>query len=416
MAGACAQAYTLVRTFTATDQCGNATSRVHSIEVVFTDSTAPVFVEALPESSITVECDAVPEAVTLTATDDCQDMVVQFTETVIPGSCDNEYTLEREWVAADDCGNETTHLQVVQVEDNTAPVLLSGASDLEVQCDGEGNPDELGPWLESGGGAVVSDNCGDVVWTNNLAGYMVTCGGNAAITVRFTATDACGHTVTTTATFSVVDTIVPEWNEALPPSYMEVECGSAPEAAVLTVTDNCGFIPVEFNETVGYAACPGDYTITRTWYAEDPCGNSVSHEQVIQVTDTEAPVIDIPADMTRGECSDEHPFEEVTVEDNCTTDPYFEVQVDTLPGSCPNNFVIQRRFVAADDCGNVSQASQFITVVDTTAPAFVEEIPAEELTVECQDLEPAAVLTAVDNCDARFCGRQLRGNPRGRIL
>ena len=97
-----------------------------------------------------------------------------------------------------------------------------------------------------------------------------------------------------------------------------------------------------------------------------------------------------------------HPFEEVTVEDNCTSDPYFEVRVDTLPGSCPNNFVIQRRFVAADDCGNVSQASQFITVVDTTPPAFVEEIPAEELTVECQDLEPAAVLTAVDNCDAGF--------------
>ena len=149
---------------------------------MFTDSTAPVFVEALPESSIRTECDAVPEAVTLTAMDDCQAVVVQFTETLIPGSCDNEYTLERLWVAADDCGNETTHLQVVQVEDNTAPVLLGSASDLEVQCDGEGNPDELGPWLESGGGAVVSDNCGDVVWTNNLAGYMVTCGGNAAIT------------------------------------------------------------------------------------------------------------------------------------------------------------------------------------------------------------------------------------------
>ena len=56
--------------------------------------------------------------------------------------------------------------------------------------------------------------------------------------------------------------------------------------------------------------------------------------------------------------------------DNCTADPYLEVRVDTLPGSCPNN-QIQRRFVAADDCGNVSQASQFITVVDTTAPAFV---------------------------------------------
>ena len=61
--------------------------------------------------------------------------------------------------------------------------------------------------------------------------------------------------------------------------------------------------------------------------------------------------------------------------DNCTSDPYLEVRVDTLPGSCPNNFVIQRRFVTADDCGNVEQASQFITIVDTTPPAFVEAIP-----------------------------------------
>ena len=40
----CPQSYTLVRTFTATDQCGNATDpRVQTIEVV--DTTAPLFVE-----------------------------------------------------------------------------------------------------------------------------------------------------------------------------------------------------------------------------------------------------------------------------------------------------------------------------------------------------------------------------------
>ena len=251
---------------------------------------------------------------------------------------------------------------------------------------------------------VVTENCGDVVWSNNLAGYMVTCGGNAAITVRFTATDACGHTVTTTATFSVVDTIVPEWNEAVPPELhgggmwvCSRACGADGDRQLWIQ------IPVDFNETVGYAACPGNYTITRSWHAGGCLRQlGVTHEQMIQVTDTEAPVIDHSCRRDRAECSDESAFEEVTVEDNCTADPYFEVQVDTLPGSCPNNFVIQRRFVAADDCGNVSQASQFITVVDTTPPAFVEEIPAEELTVECEDLEPADILTAVDNCDAGF--------------
>ena len=395
--GDCAQSFTLVRTFVAIDQCGNETDpRVQTIEV--TDTTAPVFVEVLPEAALTVECDNIPEAAVLTATDDCQTIVMQFTETVIPGACDNEYTLLREWVAADDCGNETNHVQTITVEDNTAPVVVSEASDLLVECDGEGNATELGPWLASGGGAVVVENCGDVTWTNNLAGYAVTCGGNAAITVRFTATDACGNTATTTATFTVVDTIDPEWNEELPPEYMEVECGFAPDAAVLTVTDNCGEIPVEFNETIGYAACPGNYTITRSWSAEDACGNSVAHAQVIQVTDTQAPVLTIPEDYM-AECSDDHPFEDAIVVDNCTSDPYLEVRVDTLPGACSNNFVIQRRFVTADDCGNVEQASQFITIVDTTPPAFVEDLPEAEVTVECQDLQSAATLTASDNCD-----------------
>ena len=399
LAGDCPQSYTLVRTFTATDQCGNATDpRVQTIEVV--DTTAPVFVEdvAALAADLTVECDNIPDAEVFTATDDCQSIVVQFAETVTPGVCDNEYTLRREWIAEDDCGNASSHIQTIVVEDNTAPVVVSEANDLLVECDGEGNASELGPWLASGGGAVVVENCGDVTWTNNLAGYAVTCGGNAAITVRFTATDACGHTATTTATFTVVDTIDPEWNEELPPEYMEVECGFAPDAAVLTVTDNCGLIPVQFDETIGYAACPGNYTITRSWYAEDACGNSVAHTQVIQVTDTQAPVLTIPEDYV-AECSDEHPFEDAVVVDNCTSDPYLEVRVDTLPGSCPNNFVIQRRFVTADDCGNVEQASQFITIVDTTPPAFVEDIPEAEITVECQDLQSAAVLTAVDNCD-----------------
>ena len=232
----------------------------------------------LPSPDLTVECDNIPEAEVFTASDECQDIVVQYTETVIPGVCDNEYTLRREWIAEDDCGNASSHIQTIVVEDNTAPVVVSEASDLLVECDGEGNATELGPWLASGGGAVVTDNCGDITWSNNLAGYAVTCGGNAAITVRFTATDACGHTATTTATFTVVDTLDPEWNEELPPEYMEVECGFAPDAAVLTVTDNCGQIPVGFNETIGYAACPGNYTITRSPHVEDACGNlGVTH-------------------------------------------------------------------------------------------------------------------------------------------
>ena len=194
LAGDCPQSYTLVRTFTATDQCGNATDpRVQTIDVV--DNTAPLFVEdvAALAADLTVECDNIPEAEVLTATRRVPRHCRAIHRDGDPGVCDNEYTLRREWIAEDDCGN-ASHIQTIVVEDNTAPVVVSEASDLLVECDGEGNATELGPWLASGGGAVVTENCGDITWSNNLAGYAVTCGGNAAITVRFTATDACGHT------------------------------------------------------------------------------------------------------------------------------------------------------------------------------------------------------------------------------
>ena len=86
LAGDCPQSYTLVRTFTATDQCGNATDpRVQTIDVV--DNTAPLFVEdvAALAADLTVECDNIPEAEVFTASDECQDIVVQYTETVIQG-------------------------------------------------------------------------------------------------------------------------------------------------------------------------------------------------------------------------------------------------------------------------------------------------------------------------------------------
>ena len=86
------------------------------------------FNETLPVPQITVMqvCDAVPSAVTLTATDNCDASVtVNFSE-VITGqddSCPSEYTITRTWIVIDCAGNETTHTQVITVEDTAAPTF-----------------------------------------------------------------------------------------------------------------------------------------------------------------------------------------------------------------------------------------------------------------------------------------------------
>ncbi|MBC8884399.1 hypothetical protein H9X57_16560, partial [Flavobacterium piscinae] len=63
--------------------------------------TAPAFVEDLP-MDMTVECDAVPMAMTLTATDNCGSAEVSYKETRTDGNCPSNYTLVRVWTAEDE--------------------------------------------------------------------------------------------------------------------------------------------------------------------------------------------------------------------------------------------------------------------------------------------------------------------------
>ena len=55
--------------YRATDNCGNTNTHVQTITVQ--DITPPAFVETLPATNLVVECDAIPDAETLTAIDTC---------------------------------------------------------------------------------------------------------------------------------------------------------------------------------------------------------------------------------------------------------------------------------------------------------------------------------------------------------
>ena len=103
------------------------------------DTAAPTFNETLPVDA-TVSCDAVPsDAITLTATDNCDASVTVTFSEVITGqddSCPSEYTITRTWSVIDCAGNETTHTQVITVEDTAAPTFNETLPvDLTVSCD-----------------------------------------------------------------------------------------------------------------------------------------------------------------------------------------------------------------------------------------------------------------------------------------
>ncbi|WP_458627206.1 HYR-like domain-containing protein [Winogradskyella sp. PC D3.3] len=384
VAGSCSGNYVLTREWTATDACGLTT--VHRQTITVEDTTAPTFNEALP-ADITVECDAVPSAEVLTATDNCGTATVSYNETSVAGSCSGNYVLTREWTATDACGLTTVHTQTITVEDTTAPTFNETLpTDITVECDAVPTAEVL----------TASDNCGTATVSFNETTVAGSCSGNYTITREWTATDACGLTTVHTQTITVEDTTAPTFNETLP-TDITVECDAVPTAEVLTASDNCGTATVSFNETTVAGSCSGNYTITRAWTATDACGLTTVHTQVITVEDTTTPTFNetLPADVTV-ECDAVPTAEVLTATDNCgtATVSYNETSV---AGSCSGNYVLTRAWTATDACGLTTVHTQTITVEDTTAPTFNETLPTD-ITVECDAVPIAEVLTASDNC------------------
>src|SRR5690606_41568986 len=111
----------ILRTRTATYQCALTTNHPQPLSVP--DRRSSDLVEALP-SDITVECDNIPLAQTLTANDNCGSATVSVNDVITAGSCANNYTIARTWTATDDCGLTTTHTQTITVQDTTAPTFV----------------------------------------------------------------------------------------------------------------------------------------------------------------------------------------------------------------------------------------------------------------------------------------------------
>ncbi|MCM0667686.1 gliding motility-associated C-terminal domain-containing protein [Flavobacterium tyrosinilyticum] len=83
--------------------------------ILIRDTTAPVFAETLPDAIITADCDTIPPAQIFTATDNCSNASVLYNEQRIDGDCASRYSLIRTWTASDQCGNENSFVQTINV-------------------------------------------------------------------------------------------------------------------------------------------------------------------------------------------------------------------------------------------------------------------------------------------------------------
>jgi hypothetical protein len=233
------------------------------------------------------------------------------------------------------------------------------------------------------------------------------CPNSFTLIRTWTAQDGAGNGIEHVQTIVVSDEEAPFFNEALPQPYVNVSCSEGiPSAATLTATDNCdGLISVEFSEVFEPGANLNEASkFIRTWVATDACGNEVTHQQVVEVLDTEAPAFDapLPPAAISVSCAEDVPAAAIlTATDNCGAEVDVDVTEFILPGACTNDFMIERVYTAIDGVGNSVEYVQTIIVNDDEAPVFNETLPDALLSFQCAEEVPdAAILTASDNCEA----------------
>lgn len=389
-AGSCIGASVITRTWTATDACGN----VDSCQQLITTADTEMPLLTTP-GNVSVQCaDPVSPGDTgnATATDNCDPAPqVMFTDDIVSGTCPYETTITRRWTAEDDCGNTTVGVQTITVLDTTEPLIACPAG-VTIECDASTGPGNTGA-------ATATDNCDSnpsFSYSNNSA--TGACTEESVITRTWMVVDACGNVDGCIQLITRVDTTAPT---IAAPADIAIDCddSTAPSnTGTPIVSDNCNLSPATtFFDSISSNSCNDDYVITRTWTATDGCSNSANDIQTISISDTTAPSVACPGNVSI-ECdtsSAPGATSTATATDNCDGAPVIS-HSDATAGSCPT--VITRTWTATDSCGNVDSCQQTITLEDNAGPVI--GCPAD-LAIECgMSTDPTSTgqATATDDC------------------
>ena len=323
--------------------------------------------------------------------------------------------------------NSTSQTVTELIEDTTPPDISNCAVlDSTIECSGMDNETIANDW--NADNILALENCATDGCDNNfnvtsdyVFGNLVsTCGAGGTITVTYTLTDSTDNASTFTAILTLEDTTGPDLSactvidETIECSGSETEnsalAWNAANIAVLETcgTDTCDVTPTNvvtsnFDFTNLVSTCGSGGTITVIYSAADDCGNISTLSATLTIEDTTAPTFTAPEDVTI-ECdvnaTDVSLTGDVTDEvDNCTVGLEATFTDNIVDGDCPGEAVITRTWTLSDECNNTTTHVQTITIQDTTAPVFNENLPAD-LTTECDAVPGSETLTATDSCSS----------------
>ena len=372
----------ITRTWTLTDPFGN-TAQHSQLITVEQDTSAPV-ITGLPQDGSAPCGDAMDAYMawidSQRAAFMAEDMgcgVMEIFDNapnpqVLLGFC-GEITVD--FFAADSCGNSASVSASFFVTNETAPEIITPASDDMADC-GSGNPTAtFNAWINTQGGAEAADDCSIITWSTDPPNPSLSDACDGAILVTFITDDGCGNTATTSAQFFVQDTV--------PPQIQSDANNRIVNCSAVDVIEDLG------NWLSNYGGAQ----------AMDICTESDSLTVHFEINGT---VLDSAGVIA-------------AFEDSILTGCVDGVIVD---GIIWNNVLalIEVQFVFSDACGNAAGTPGIFGITDAVGPEFAS--PPEDITITCGTsgeldslfsawYESAGNAVGMDDCGSVF----YRGSP-----
>ena len=415
----------VVINYTATDACGQSenSSAFFTIDAPNNvaqepEFTVPADYTVYTDDDCNYDADTLITGVPTNLTDNCTqaDLTVDYTDSIVDGSCIGTYIIYRKWEVSDECANITTHQQIINVLDTISPLITCPADASE-----NADPSLCSKTGLVLGTATATDNCtpdAQIIITNDAPDPFPV--GTTLVT--WTATDDCGNYSTCTQNVTVID--------ITPPDLTISGCQDATENAS---ANNCYKTTVTINDPVYSDDCWPLDSLTLTWTmtgattgsgsgsvadstfnvgvttveytVSDPDGNSVTCDFDVTIVDVTPPNLAITG------CED---VSDIAAANNCSkipatlVDPIYSddcwpidsldlswIMIGATTGSGTGSVVGETfnvgvtivEYTVTDPDGNFVTCDFEVTIVDITPP---------NLTITgCEDVSDIA---AANNC------------------
>jgi len=256
------------------------------------------------------------------------------------------------WIATDTSGNSASATQTVTIVDTTSPSITAPDSITAEATSADSNIVALG--------SPVSSDLVDIPSISNSAPDVFPLGET---TVTWTAVDGSGNSASTTQTVTIVDTTKPGLSI---PQDQTVEASSL-EGTLVEIGQ------AEAHDITGISSivhdAPDVFSLGSTliaWTATDNHDNITTAYQRITVVDTTTPTIISPQDIVAEVIDPTMNYiglGELSAADS--------VGIESVTNDKPITFSFGSTTITwtvTDTSGNISQATQVVTLVDTTDP------------------------------------------------